>query len=175
MEFTVIKHAEVRKEAAKKAPSYDFTPEFIANFDQLWGALKDGHYLDKLSIKFATKEERNKFLRYAKAYGDTKGIFVSNTDVEETKDTPRLNIRMELADAREKRIKERNERNALIAEYKKLGGNPDHVKRGTTAPKDFDLTKEVQKLRAKAGAPQGNQPQAPAKKAAPAPQAPHKK
>jgi RNAse (barnase) inhibitor barstar len=151
MEFTVIKHAEVRKESRKSGhPNYTFTPEFIKDFDQLWDALKDGHYLDKLSLKFSTVSERNKFLRYAKAYGDTRGIFVSNTDVEETKDTPRLNIRMELADAREKRIQERNARRALIEEYKALGGDPSNIKRGRLAAgeKEFDVEAAVKKLRA---------------------------
>lgn len=174
MEFTVIKH-ETSTSGPRKTPTYKYTEEFISNFNQLWEALKGEHYLTKLSIKFATKEERNKFLRYAKAYGETKGISVSNADVEETKDTPRLNIRMELTTTKVKRAEERKARAELIAEYKKLGGNPDYVKRGTSAPEGFNLKTEVDKLRKaaedKAKAPQGKpqtqphaKPQVPAKK-----------
>lgn len=143
MEFEVIKNTELRKVNPSKLT---FTEEFRAEFEQVWNAVKDGHHLDKVRISFKDKTAKNKWLKLARAYGDVKGVHVGVADVEETKDTGTLHIRMEDAKKREVRIADREMRNKKLAEYKALGGE---VKRGrNTALSDEELDKEIKRLTA---------------------------
>lgn len=154
MKFEVIKQAEVRKVDPSKLT---FTDEFVAGFNEVWNAVKEGHHLDKIRIPFENKAEKNKWAKLAKAYGEMKGIHVGVADVADTKDTTTLHIRMENAKKRDVRIAERDARNKKLEEFKALGGE---VKRGrNNAMSDEELDKEIKRLQAEKAKRDADKPQ----------------
>lgn len=157
LKFEISKHEDAKKEAAKAGPKYKYTEEFIVEFTDLWEALKAGHHLDKANVTFDSVDAKNKWFRMAKAYGAQNGVNVSVADVEDTKNTPRLHVRMEDAKKREVRLAEMAKRAKLIQELKDLGGE---VKRGAAA-KDWDVEAEIKRLKAKAAKDAPKAPETP--------------
>lgn len=105
-------------------PSMNFTPEFIAEFDQAWKFLKDntGH---QATVVFETATKRDQWFNMAKAYGaqHTDKVFVSKVKGtgSDDKNSGKLVFKMEAGDARDKRIAAQQKRNEIFETLREHG------------------------------------------------------